>query len=80
MLRDECRVLVWRGDVIRSARSTSEHHDVAPGAVAIEVQDDVRPLDDVVETVCIDHVVDQDGFVFLKQVSDRIRLRGCRPC
>jgi len=48
VLREECRVLVWRGDIIRSARSTGEHHDVPPGAVAIEVQGDLRPLGDVV--------------------------------
>jgi hypothetical protein len=34
VLGEECLVLVWRGDVIRAARSAGEDHDVGASAVA----------------------------------------------
>jgi hypothetical protein len=64
------------GDVIRVARAAGEDHDVAAGAVAVEVQGDPGPLDDMVDPVRLDRVVDQDRVVVLEQESDRVRLWG----
>lgn len=49
-------------------------HAVAPSAVAVEVQDDLRSVDDMVNPVRVDHVVDQDRAVVPEQESDRVRL------
>jgi len=64
------------GGCHRRARSAGEDHDVATSAVAIEVQGDLRPADDMVDPVRVDHVADQDRAVVLEQESDRVGLWG----
>src|ERR1700683_1317771 len=59
-----------------AARRAGKNYDVAAGTVAIEVQGDLRPVDDMVEPVRVDYVVDHDRVVVLEHESDRVRLWG----